>query len=70
MFGSVTTTVGHFIKHLAGSDPRTHRGGGKCSSPCAPEGLGGAPAWGGARASASKKRSAGSGTVGAGLKFG
>ena len=37
----------HFIKHLAGSEPRTHRGGGKCSSPCAPEGLGGAPAWGG-----------------------
>ena len=39
----------HFIKHLAGSEPRTHRGGGKCSYPRAPEGLGGAPAWGGGR---------------------
>ena len=47
MFGSVTTTVGHFIKHLAGSEPRTHRGGRKYSCPRAPEGLGGAPAWGG-----------------------
>ena len=30
---------------------------------------GGAPTWGGARASVSKKRSAGLGTVGAGLKI-
>jgi len=41
--------VGHFIEHLAGSEPRTHYGGGKCSCLRAPEGLGGAPAWGGGR---------------------
>ena len=26
-----TLTVGHFIKHIAGSEPRTHRGGGKAA---------------------------------------
>ena len=24
-------TVGHFIKHIAGSEPHTHRGGGKAA---------------------------------------
>ena len=71
--------MGHFIKHLVGSEPRTHRGGGKAAVHAllkasavlqrgAVDGVGSAPAWGGARVSASKKRSAGLGTVGAGLK--
>ena len=34
-------TVGHFIKHIAGNAPRTHRGGWGSSCPHAPEGLGG-----------------------------
>ena len=64
----------HFIKHIAGSEPRTHRGGGKVAIRAllkasavlrhrAVDGVGSAPAWGGARASASKKRSAGMGTA-------
>ena len=32
--------MGHFIRHVAGSEPRTHRGGGKAA---APEGLDSAP---------------------------
>ena len=73
--------MGHFIKHLAGSEPRTHRGGGKGAVHAllkasvvlrrgVVDGVGSAPVWGGARASVSKKRSAGLGTVGARLKFG
>ena len=66
--------MGHFIKHLAASEPRTHRGGGKAAVHAllkalvvlrrgAVDGMGSAPAWGGARASTSKKRSVGLGTV-------
>ena len=28
---ALSLTVGHFIKHTAGSEPRTHRGGGKAA---------------------------------------
>jgi len=74
VFGSVTTTVGHFIKHLAGSEPRTHCRGGKAAVRAllkasavlrsgAVDGVGSAPVWGGARASTLKKRSAGLGTA-------
>ena len=72
--------MGHFIKHLADSEPRTHRGGGKAAVRVllkastvlrcgVVDSVGSAPGWGGARASASKKRSTGLGTVGVGLKF-
>ena len=77
--------MGHFIRHIAGSEPRTHRGGGKAAVRALLKALmvgvqawrrrgtagvvdkergherHGAPVWGGARASASKKRSAGLG---------
>ena len=39
--------MGHFIEHLAGSEPRTHHGVGKQLFVRAPEGLGGAPTSGG-----------------------
>ena len=66
--------MGHFIKHLAGSEPCTHRGGGKAAVRAllkasaglrclTVDGVGSAPAWGGARASASKNRSARLGTA-------
>ena len=64
--------MGHFIKHLASSETCTHRGGGKAVVHMllkasavlwrrAVDGVGSAPTWGGARASASKNRSAGLG---------
>ena len=28
---ALALTVGHFIEHIAGSEPRTHRGGGKAA---------------------------------------
>ena len=37
-------TMGHFIKHIAGSEPHTHRGGWESSCPHAPKGLGGGSA--------------------------
>ena len=37
-------TVGHFITHIAGSEPRTHHGGWGSSCSCAPKGLGGGSA--------------------------
>ena len=36
--------MGYFIRHIAGSEPRTHRGGWESSCPRAPEGLGGGSA--------------------------
>ena len=38
---ALALTVGHFIKHIAGSEPCTHRGGWESSYARAPKGLGG-----------------------------
>ena len=68
----------YFIEHLAGSEPCTHRGGGKAAvrvllkasavlRRLAVDGVGSAPAWGGAWAPASEKRSAWLGTAARGM---